>query len=64
MAVNEMRRILKPEGLAYLSVATGPWSYVGHAEWEKILERFRVDRRGGGSLVITDRWAVVSTKQQ
>lgn len=61
-AVNEMRRILKPRGLAYLSVDKGPWSYVGQAEWEKILEGFRVDRRG--DPMIGDRWAVVSTKRR
>jgi ubiquinone/menaquinone biosynthesis C-methylase UbiE len=59
-AVNEMRRILKPGGRAYISVAKGPWSYVGQEEWEKILERFQVERRGGGSSWIADRWAVVS----
>ena len=64
-AVNEMRRILKPRGLAYLSVARGFHSYVGQAEWEKILEGFRVERRGGdGFPAIADRWAVVSTKQR
>ena len=56
-AVNEMKRILKPRGLAYLSVARGSYSYVGQAEWERILEGFRVERRGDG-------WAVVSTKQR
>jgi ubiquinone/menaquinone biosynthesis C-methylase UbiE len=64
-AVNEIRRILKPGGLAYLSVARGFYSYVGRAEWEKILEGFRVERRGGdGFLAIADRWAVLSTKQR
>jgi ubiquinone/menaquinone biosynthesis C-methylase UbiE len=64
-AVNEMRRILKSGGLAYLSVARGFFSYVNQAEWEKILEGFRVERRGGDSyLAISDRWALVSTKQR
>jgi ubiquinone/menaquinone biosynthesis C-methylase UbiE len=61
-AVNEMRRILKLGGLAYLSVARGFYSYVGQAEWKRILEGFRVERRGDGFLGIGDRWAVVSTK--
>lgn len=60
-AVNEMRRILKPTGQAYLSVDKGHWSYVGQAEWEKILEGFRVEQRG--DPLISDRWAVISTKQ-
>ena len=64
-AVNEMRRILKSGGLAYLSVAKGFFSYVNQTEWEKILEGFRVERRGGdGFLAISDRWALVSTKQR
>jgi ubiquinone/menaquinone biosynthesis C-methylase UbiE len=60
-ATNEMRRILKPNAVAYLKVAEGSWSYVGLAEWERILEGFRVKQKsdnthGGG------RWAVVSRK--
>lgn len=61
-AVKEMKRILKPNGLLYLSVARGPWSYMKKAEWEEILEGFEVEQRsdgypGGG------RWAVVNKKQ-
>jgi ubiquinone/menaquinone biosynthesis C-methylase UbiE len=64
-AVNEMRRILKPAGRAYLSAARGFYSYMGRAEWEKILEGFRVERRGGdGFLPISDRWALVSARQR
>ena len=61
-AVGEIKRILRPEGRAYLSVAKGPWSYVSRADWEKILEGFRVERRGSKGFVIADRWAVVSLK--
>jgi len=58
-AVNEIKRILKPTGKAYLSAALGAvlglWSSnIGRADWEKILEGFRVERRGND-------WAVVST---
>jgi len=60
-AVNEMKLILKPKGQAYLSVAKGWSSYVDKAEWEKILEGFRVERRG--DPMMGDRWAVVSKKQ-
>ena len=57
-AVNEIKRILKPTGKAYLSAALGAvlglWSSnIGRADWEKILEGFRVERRGND-------WAVVS----
>jgi ubiquinone/menaquinone biosynthesis C-methylase UbiE len=62
-AVNEIRRILKPGGLAYLSVAKGPWSYVDRPEWEKILERFKVEQRHDGSIGFGERWATVSTRQ-
>ncbi len=61
-AVNEIRRILKPKGLAYLSVTGGFFSYVDQAEWEKILEGFRVEWRG--NPMMADRWALVSTKQR
>lgn len=58
-AVNEMKRILKPSGRAYLSAALGSvlglWSSnIDRADWEKILEGFRIERRGND-------WAVVST---
>jgi len=61
-AVNEIRRILKSEGLAYLSVAGGFFSYASEAEWERILEGFRVERRG--NPMMADRWALVSIRQR
>jgi SAM-dependent methyltransferase len=61
LAVNEIRRILKPGGQAYLSLGwPPPLGFVGEEEWEKILEGFRVLRRGGDFL---HKWAVVSAKQ-
>ena len=61
-AVREIKRILKPGGRAYISVAKGPWSYVTRADWEGILDGFRVERKGSQGFVIADRWAVVSLK--
>jgi ubiquinone/menaquinone biosynthesis C-methylase UbiE len=62
--VNEIKRILKPKGLAYLSAAKGFYSYMGQAEWERILEAFKVEQRGGdGSFAISERWALVSKSQ-
>jgi ubiquinone/menaquinone biosynthesis C-methylase UbiE len=59
-AVNEIRRILKPTGLAYLSLGwPPPLGFVGRAEWERILEGFSVKRRGG----FIQKWALVSKKQ-
>jgi ubiquinone/menaquinone biosynthesis C-methylase UbiE len=60
--INEIRRILKPKGLAYLSAARGFYSYMNKAEWERILEEFKVERRGDGFSWIAERWAIVSTK--
>ena len=65
-AVNEIRRILKPKGLAYLSTGRSSRSYVGQAEWERILGGFSVERRGGDGFHFPAtgmRWAVASTKQ-
>jgi ubiquinone/menaquinone biosynthesis C-methylase UbiE len=59
-AVNEIRRILKPSGQAYLSLGfPPPLGFVHRAEWEKILGEFRVKRRGG----FFQKWALVSVKQ-
>ena len=58
-AVNEIKRILKPRGQAYLSLgAPPPLGFVNRAEWEQVLEGFRVKRRGG----FLQKWAIVSTK--
>ncbi len=60
-AVNEIKRILKSRGQAYLSLgAPPPFGFVDKAEWEKILEGFRVKQ--GGSY--KEKWAVVSVKQE
>ena len=59
-AVNEIKRILKPNGQAYLSLgAPPPLGFVDRAEWETILEGFRVERRGG----LLQKWAVVSARK-
>ncbi len=61
LAVNEMKRILKSKGQAYLSLGAGPpLGFVGKAEWEVILEGFIVEQ--GGSY--KEKWAVVSLKQE
>jgi ubiquinone/menaquinone biosynthesis C-methylase UbiE len=58
-AVNEIIRILKPTGKAYLSLgALPPIGFVDRAEWEKILEGFIVERRGG----YLQKWVAVSKK--
>lgn len=61
LSVNEIKRILKAKGQAYLSLGAGPpLGFVDQAEWEKILEEFRVEQ--GGSY--KEKWAVVSVKQE
>ena len=64
VAVKEMKRILKLKGLIYLKVARGPWGpwcYMKKAEWDQILEGFKVEQRNDG-FPAGHRWAVVSKK--
>jgi SAM-dependent methyltransferase len=57
LSVSEIKRILKPGGKAYLSLGAGPpFGFVGEAEWETIIEEFRIEQ--GGSY--HEKWAVVS----
>ena len=59
-AVNEIKRILKVKGQSYLSLGAGPpFGYVDQAEWENILEGFKIEQ--GGSY--KEKWAVASVKQ-
>ena len=48
VAVSEIKRILKPDGLAFLSAARGSYSYMTTEEWEKIIAGFKVIRREDG----------------
>jgi ubiquinone/menaquinone biosynthesis C-methylase UbiE len=57
--VNEIKRILKPTGRAYLSVSSAPSSYVDGREWEEILAGFHVEKRGN-PVKSGERWALVS----
>ena len=60
-AVDEMKRILKPTGHAYISLgATPPLGYVDETEWDLILRGFNVDQGG----FFKEKWAVVSLKQE
>lgn len=57
LSVNEIKRVLKPTGHAYLSLgAPPPFGYMGSTEWEEMLKGFKVERKSGP----LDRWAVVS----
>jgi ubiquinone/menaquinone biosynthesis C-methylase UbiE len=62
--VNEIKRILKLKGRAYLSAARGFYSYMNRAEWESILAGFKVEQRGNGFSWVSDRWALVSTRPE
>ena len=62
-AVAEIKRILKPQGQAYISI-TKPFRRmdpraVTREEWKQILKSFNVRENGEG---FTNRWAVVSLK--
>jgi len=64
-AVKEIKRILKPHGLAYISVTKSfrkmdPRA-VTKEEWKQILESFNVLENGEG---FTNRWAIVSLKDR
>ena len=60
LSVSEIKRILKAEGQAYISLGAGPpFGFVDQEEWEQILKEFRVEQ--GGSY--KEKWAVVSLKQ-
>jgi ubiquinone/menaquinone biosynthesis C-methylase UbiE len=61
-AVREIKRVLKPGGRAFLSVAKVPMAYVGPDEWETILDGFEVRKRGEGFPLLGHRWALVSLK--
>ena len=64
-ALAEIKRILKPHGLAYLSVTKAfrkkDPKAVTKEEWKRILEGFRVGENGEGLLT---RWATVSVKNE
>ncbi len=59
--VNEIQRILKPPGQAYLSLGgISPFfGFVGRKEWGQILEKFIVKRKGG----LIQKWAAVSKRE-
>jgi len=60
-AVNEIKRILKGKGQAFISLGAGPpFGYVDQAEWDNILEGFKIEQGGN----YKEKWALVSPKQQ
>lgn len=61
--IEEIRRVLKPNGKAFLSAGTGRGSYADEAEWEEILAGFEVEQRNYEGR-FDDRWALVSKKPQ
>jgi ubiquinone/menaquinone biosynthesis C-methylase UbiE len=48
-AVEEIKRIMKPDGKAYLNAAKGSISYLSDADWESILSNFKVEWRNASS---------------
>jgi ubiquinone/menaquinone biosynthesis C-methylase UbiE len=64
-AVTEIKRILKPQGLAYIGVAKSFRNMdpraVTREEWKRILESFKIRENGE---VFMNRWAIVSLKDR
>jgi len=64
-AVAEIKRILKPNGLAYISVTKvfrrNDPKAVTKEEWSQILEGFNVQETGEG---LTNRWATVALRDE
>jgi len=47
LLVEEIKRILKTTGQAYLSLGAGPpLGFVDKTEWENILEEFKLEQGG------------------
>ncbi len=63
-AVNEIKRIIKPTGRAYLSVAKSDLAYVNQENWQEILRNFQTEQEGQGRHALTERWAVVTPRQE
>lgn len=62
-AVKEFKRILKPDGKAYLTAARGKIGYMTDEKWEEILNDFNVEERSDRSTTKGDYWALVSLKK-
>ena len=61
LSVSEIKRVLKANGQAYLSLGAGPpLGFMNQEEWEKVLKGFRVEQ--GGSY--KEKRALVSLKQE
>ena len=60
LAVDEIERIVKSTGHAYISLGgVSPFfGFVGRKEWRQILGQFIVDQKGG----LIQLWALVSKK--
>lgn len=64
-AVSEIRRVLKKDGVAFISVTSfgikGDKRHVGRAEWRQILGNFNVIEEGRR---LTSRWCLVGLRQE
>ena len=59
LAVKEMKRVLKPQGYAYISLgAPPPFGLVDKAEWQEILSGFKLEQGG----IYKELWALVALK--
>jgi len=61
LAVGEIIRILKPKGIAYISLgAKPPFGLVDETEWSEMLSKFNIEQGG----IYNDLWVVVSSPIQ
>ncbi len=60
-AVSEIKRILKPGGKAYLNALKGGRSYLDDAEWQSILDQFKVEWR---SSPVANEYAALLIKKK
>jgi ubiquinone/menaquinone biosynthesis C-methylase UbiE len=63
-AVEEIKWILKPEGLAYFYAASGSMSYMTDEGWTRLLDGFQFRRGVTKRSKLRDYWAEVSLKKE
>jgi len=64
-AISEIKRVLKKEGMAFLSVSSfgrrSDSRHVDASEWEDLLSGFRIVKQG---RTLTGRWSLVSVPRE
>jgi len=63
-AVEEIKRILKPDGVAYFYADSSKMSYMTDEGWRKVLESFKLNKGVTKRSRSRDYWAEVSLKKE